>query len=321
MNWVCPDCHGTLDAGGTDAEGNSVCCASCAHAWPVVNGIPRFMDVDPQYDTPPVPWDHTGPSWKLPFVDGGITWFFHKHLPPGGRVLDIGCGVGLRFVAAHSAAVYGIDSAAARLEHARTIYHDVAVANALAIPAPDNFFDAAVSVDVIEHIPAAVKDRVLSEMIRVVRPGGRLVHILDLDSQKPLHLWARRDPALFQKYFVEQMGHYGLESATTILRRFRAFGLKPLAEEPTNRTCLQHPENYAWQFDNDYARRSFAVRALTSLSYAIRRHSLLRAAYSGFYQLLWTRTLEKLFPQDWAFNLAVAYEVTPESKRIASSTS
>lgn len=316
MSLVCPNCLGALTRPDGDGAG-ALACPACRATWPVVDGIPRFMDVDPKYDTPPVTWDVGGPPWKLPFVDAGITWWFHKHLPPGGLVLDVGCGVGLRYVASRSAAVHGIDSSAARLAHARTIYREVSVANVLSIPYPDDTFDAAISVDVLEHIPAAVKDRALREMIRVVKPGGRLVHVLDLDAQKPLHRWAARRPDLWQRYFIDQMGHYGLETASRAKARFRALGLEPIAVEPTNRTILQHPANYAWQFDNEYRHLSRWVRLLTSLSYIVRRHPALLAAYSGFYQLVWTRTLERLFPEDWAFNLQVAYRVTDASKQAA----
>lgn len=213
----------------------------------------------------------------------------------------------MNFHAAHSREVYGIDLAPRRLKQAREIYKEVSVASVLALPYPDNFFDAVVSVDLIEHIPVDKKDDAIREMMRVLHAGGVMVHILDLDSQKPLYRWAMKFPALWKKYFIDQMGHYGLETATAAIRRFDSFGMKRLAAEATNRTFLQHPENYAWQFDNEYREQCFAVRALTSLSYFIRRHKFLHRVYSGFYQLVWIRTVEKLFPVDWSFNFALAY--------------
>lgn len=305
MTLVCPKCRAVL-ADRTDA----LACEGCHALYPIREGIPYFEAVDSKYeDTPAARWDHTGPRLLLPFVDGGMTWFFSKYLKRGGRVLDIGCGVGMNFVADRAAESYGVDLAPKRLKEAQKIYDEISVASILALPYPDNFFDAVISVDVIEHIPADKKDDAIREMIRVLRNGGRMMHILDLDSQKPLYRWAKGFPELFQEYFVDQMGHYGLETATSAMRRFDSFGMNKLAAEPTNRTMIAHPENYAWQFDNEYLGKSKAVKFLTSLSYFIRRHPVLRAAYSGFYELIWTRTLEKLFPVDWSFNLAVAYEV------------
>lgn len=228
-------------------------------------------------------------------------------MKPGSVVLDVGCGVGLRFVARRASRACGVDLAPTRLKSAATIYDEVSVASILKLPYPDGSFDAIVSVDVMEHIPAEVKNAAIAEMLRVLKPGGRMMHVLDLDSQKPLYRWAMRDAALWKKYFIDQMGHYGLETATRALERFDSFGMKRLAAEATNRTFLQHPENYAWQFDNEYRFKAIPVRILVSLSYRIRNSLVLRTTYAAFYQV-WTRTFEKLFPLDWSFNLAIAYE-------------
>ncbi|MEK8022921.1 MAG: class I SAM-dependent methyltransferase [Candidatus Hydrogenedentota bacterium] len=287
---------------------SSAACARCHSKFARRNGLVYFEAVDSKYEeTPAAHWDHVLPRWKLFFLDGGITYFFAAHLKPGSVVLDIGCGVGLRFVASTASRVHGVDLAPTRLKSAATLYDEVSVASLLALPYPDGFFDAIVSVDVMEHIPAQVKNAAINEMLRVLKPGGRMMHVLDLDSQKPLYRWAMRHTGLWKKYFIDQMGHYGLETASQAIARFDSFGMKRLAAEATNRTFLQHPENYAWQFDNEYRRKSLCLRALVSLSYRVRRHSLLRIAYAGFYQV-WTRTFEKLFPADWSFNLAIAYE-------------
>lgn len=304
MTVVCPKCRGPL----LDVA-SALRCETCSRSFKVQDGIPYFEEVDRKYeDTPAARWDHAGPKWLLPFVDAGITWFFSKHLRKGGRFLDIGCGVGMNFVAEIADEVCGVDLAPKRLGKAKEIYDEVSVASLLELPYPDNFFDAIVSVDVIEHIPAEVKNRAIDEMLRVLKSGGRMVHVLDLDSQKPLYRWAMGFPDLWKKYFIEQMGHYGLETATAAIARFDSFGMKRLAAEATNRTILQHPPNYAWQFDNEYLAESKMVKRLTSISYFIRRHPLLFKAYSGFYQLIWIHTFEKLFPIDWSFNLSIAYE-------------
>lgn len=305
-HFVCPSCRGPLLSAASAWQ-----CRTCGRSFPIAGGLVRFAEVDSKYEEQEASrWDRGTSKWTLPFVDVGVTWFFSKYVPPETRVLDVGCGTGLQFIARHAKEVCGVDLAPARLRKAAEIYTEVSVGSLLELPYPNEYFDVVLSVDVIEHIPAEVKDRALREMLRVIRPGGRMVHVLDLDSRKPLYRWAESDPALFKKYFVDQMGHYGLETATAAIARFDALGMHRLAVEATNRTELQHPENYAWQFDNEYRHKSRAVRLLTSASYFIRRHPALKAAYSGFYQLLWTRTAEKLFPVDWSFNLAVAYEKT-----------
>lgn len=311
MACVCPGCHAQLER--RDA---TLVCAGCRTEYPVQDGIPLFargaVEAETVYDVVAA-WDRGASGLQLALVDAGITRFISRHLPrPTPRLLDIGCGAGLRLLPRRADTVCGIDLSLPRLKAAALIYREVAFAGITAIPYPDDYFDVVLSVDVLEHVPAEAKDEAIREMIRVTRPGGRLIHLLDCDSLKPLHRWARLHPGLYRKHFIEQMGHHGLETASAALARFHRFPLRLIEAEASNRTLLQHPENYAWQFDNEYLRHSFTVRALTSASYFVRRHPHLRAAYSGFYELIWKR-LERVFPLDWSFNLAVAYEVSAKS--------
>lgn len=87
-------------------------------------------------------------------------------------VLEVGCGTGLILsrlapIASH---VIGADLSAGMLEKARNRGLSVVQANALALPFPDNSFDAAVSFKVLAHIED-IRGAV-GEMCRVVRPGG-----------------------------------------------------------------------------------------------------------------------------------------------------
>lgn len=95
------------------------------------------------------------------------------------RVLDDGCAFGFftrRLVRRYGAgAVAGVDLDAGALAKARRALPgaDLREAPATALPWPDAHFDAAVCLDVLEHVPddaAAV-----AELARVVRPGGTVV--------------------------------------------------------------------------------------------------------------------------------------------------
>lgn len=106
----------------------------------------------------------------------------------GERVLDIGCGPG--FLCAEllqevgfKGSIVGVDSSTAMLNLAesRCDGHDnveFRQADATALPVDDSSFDAAVCVQVLEYV-ADVK-AALSEMYRVLRPGGRVV-VWDVD--------------------------------------------------------------------------------------------------------------------------------------------
>ena len=95
------------------------------------------------------------------------------------RVLDVGCGTGslTRAILDRSRAeVVGIDVAAPYLAEARRQIDDprasFEVQDASALPYPPGSFDAAMSILVLNFIPEY--RAAAAEMVRVVRPGGRI---------------------------------------------------------------------------------------------------------------------------------------------------
>jgi ubiquinone/menaquinone biosynthesis C-methylase UbiE len=108
-------------------------------------------------------------------------------LPPGARVVDVGCGPGelsSRLAAAMpGATVIGVDVlessvALARERHAALAPRlSFAQGDAYALAFPDAAFDLVVCRHVLQSIPHA--DRVVAELRRVARPGGWLHLILE----------------------------------------------------------------------------------------------------------------------------------------------
>ncbi|MEE9301540.1 MAG: methyltransferase domain-containing protein [Alphaproteobacteria bacterium] len=95
---------------------------------------------------------------------------------PPMKVLDIGCGTGVNAeaLAAKGHEVSGIDISPVAIEKFRARGFDGAVCNINEeIPFEDGTFDLVFGSDVIEHIIDT--ERALSEMNRVLRPGGQLV--------------------------------------------------------------------------------------------------------------------------------------------------
>ncbi len=153
----------------------------------------------------------------------------------GMRVLDVGCGTGVvtRDVAARvgpRGVVVGIDPSRALLAVARrrvgaagpAARATFRQADGLALPFAPASFDVTLAVTVLLHVPAG--DRILGEMIRVTRPGGR-VAVLDQDFGT-LVLDAP-DRALTRRIVDGHAERFYAEpwSGRTLLRRLRRAGL------------------------------------------------------------------------------------------------
>ncbi len=145
--------------------------------------------------------DPSGPrdfrAAKVAFVHELVRWSGLDQLPPGSRVLDVGCGIGgSARILAHD---YGFDVLAisispGQIARARELTPSAlphcrfAVMDALALELPDgnsaaDGFDAVWSVEAGPHMPD--KQRYADELLRVLSPGG-LLAVAD---------WNRRDPA------------------------------------------------------------------------------------------------------------------------------
>jgi len=102
----------------------------------------------------------------------------------GERVLDVGCGTGTLAIdvarRCPGATVAGVDADEAMLARARAkaeqagVELDLHTALAQQLPFPDGSFDVAVSSLFFHHLRREVKLAAASEILRVLRPGGRL---------------------------------------------------------------------------------------------------------------------------------------------------
>lgn len=101
---------------------------------------------------------------------------------PNSRVLDLGCGSGNAALAAArlGADVFAIDPSArlvdvcrARAEQEGLVRLRAQVGDASGIPADDSVYDAVISIFAVIFAPDA--GRAADEMLRVMKPGGRIV--------------------------------------------------------------------------------------------------------------------------------------------------
>lgn len=93
----------------------------------------------------------------------------------GAIILDIGCGIGtvVQALAVRGFDAHGIDPCAPAIEQARRGEGAFYVGDALTLPFDTASFDVVGAFTVLEHVEQP--EVVLREMIRVLRPGGRIV--------------------------------------------------------------------------------------------------------------------------------------------------
>ena len=113
---------------------------------------------------------------------------------PGAQILEVGSGAGGVTDFLH-APVTGVDTAFERTAERATPYLTPIVARAEALPFGDAGFDAVLCVEMLEHVPGEHREAVLSELLRVARPGGRVVITFPADATA-----ARLDRALNERY-------------------------------------------------------------------------------------------------------------------------
>ena len=123
-------------------------------------------------------------------------------LHPGDQVLDVGCGTGALAMEVQrrvgsAGRVVGIDPGQEQIARARAkaarrhvpIAFQIGVIEQLAFP--DQTFDVVLSTLMMHHLPASLKAQGLAEIVRVLKPGGRVVIADFMRKQERTGLAAR----------------------------------------------------------------------------------------------------------------------------------
>ncbi len=126
--------------------------------------------------------------------------FLEEYLKEKDRALDIGCGNGRLYELLREREIeyYGVDFSEKLIDIAKSKFPlaKFQVADGLELPFSDNFFDKAVSIAVLHHIPSEkFRLEFLKEAQRVLKPGG--VFILTV-----WNLNKRRKSLLLLKYTI-----------------------------------------------------------------------------------------------------------------------
>ncbi len=115
-------------------------------------------------------------SWKESWQSRLVHSRFARRLPRGGRVLDLGCGVGvwLKRFQADGFRVAGIDQSPKMVAYTRRRIPqaDVFCRNMVDPGFRPGSFDGIISLFAIIHVPQARQPEVFRHMYRLLKPGG-----------------------------------------------------------------------------------------------------------------------------------------------------
>ena len=139
---------------------------------------------------------------------------FADEVPQSLKILDLACGTGrtLRMIRGTLPKVklYGIDLSAAYLRKANQLLSQIpgelpqlAQAPGEALPYQDNYFHALSCVFLFHELPAPVRQQVIDEAFRVVKPGGSLVicDSIQLSDSPTLEATMEGFPEMFHEPF------------------------------------------------------------------------------------------------------------------------
>jgi len=197
---VCPQCKADLRA-----EQNGLVCRDCRAGYPVRDGLPVFTTGASDNEGKPAKkaeitryYDNVAPIYNVSHGIGlyGGTYctetkykpVFNRFMAEGDTILEIGCGTGVftRVLGKQWPRLVATDISEPMLRESLNAgtASPLAAADTERLPFADNAFDVVVGMTTFSYCPD--KPRALSEIQRVLKPGGRFVNI-DMNYLSPIY--------------------------------------------------------------------------------------------------------------------------------------
>lgn len=185
-------------------------------------------------------WYHIWPLWG---ICNGYLWEVRKQFQPGATLLEIGCAGGVDYFGARYNMI-GLDLSYASLKILKN-YNFKVQANALHIPVLDQSLDGIISSYFWEHIPPYLKDTMLKEFKRTLKPDGKIVFLYDVATKNRLINKIKRfSQNFYQREFIDRDGHFGYESVDKNAQRFMKHGFTIEKHFGMERTIFQSASVY-----------------------------------------------------------------------------
>jgi SAM-dependent methyltransferase len=224
-------------------------CAVCGRQYPIHDGVVCTLDHSndfyegtyqsathflPQSERP----RHVWPLW---LINSGYPWTVRHYVPPDATVVELGCAGGVRYFGQRYHMV-GCDLSFSSLKKAEFYERRVQSDTAVCIPLPANSVDAVVSSYFWEHILPEIKSRILSEIKRILRSGGKLIFLYDVETKNPvIRHYKAKDPALYERLFIVGDGHFGYQRPIENLAIFEKGNFRLIEHKGMEKTWLLSP--------------------------------------------------------------------------------
>ncbi len=164
-------------------------------------------------------WHSAEPTWAYHVVRPQVERFL-EGIPPGARVLDLGCGNGVVLASFRDRGweLVGVDISESGIRQARKRWPGIRfeIADATGDLSALGSFDAVISTEVIEHV--FLPRRFAQNAFRALKPGGRFV------LSTPYHGWLKNVAIAVtgqsDRHYepLEDFGHIKFWSPTTLGR-------------------------------------------------------------------------------------------------------
>jgi ubiquinone/menaquinone biosynthesis C-methylase UbiE len=297
VQFVCPE-----DRVALVANEHCLHCPECHMKYSIENGVVRFLKKnDDFYEGAYEAQVNFSPrnlklfnSWPLWIINSGFLWNIKKFVTPGSRLLELGCGGGVLFLANYYRTI-GCDLSFSSLKKISSSYDYCIQADAtIRLPFADSSLDAVASSFFWEHFTMENKKSMIKELYRILRPGGVLVFLYDVETQNPLiSYFKRKDRDKYKKLFQDGDGHVGYHSPQANLDVFRNSGFSIVKSQGIEKTWLQSPSVYKKLLKYNICNIIF------KMPIKITENRCFFYLYSLFLRVV-DETVGRIFPLKWA---------------------
>ena len=244
MKLICPHDKELL----TETRDSGFDCSQCGRHYPVEDGVVRVLEKpDEFYEGAYEGQIHFLPQserlwhvWPLWLINSGYLWTVRRFVQPGAVVAELGCAGGVCYFGQRYRMI-GCDLSFYSLKKLGAVYERRVQADAAqCIPLSDCSVDAVVSAYLWEHISPGTKPKLLAECHRILRPGGTLIFLYDVETENPLILrYKRINLPLYKKLFLEGDGHFGYQRPGENIAIFERAEFRVIEHRGMEKTCLQ----------------------------------------------------------------------------------